>query len=81
MSKVPKRILELIKKSKYHNEIATKCDNEIRKWLRDNNILNDIMVDQLIDTTEQGQGSAEGLYMFFQNNFEIAKKEGNNEDY
>ena len=41
MSKVPKRILELIKKSKYHNAIATKCDDEIREWLKNNNALND----------------------------------------
>ena len=39
------------------------------------------MIDQLIDTTEQGQGSAEGLYEFFINNLEYAQEEGNNEDY
>ena len=81
MSKVPKRVLELIRKSKRHNEIATKCDNEIREWLCLNNVLNDTMIDQLIDTTEQGQGSAEELYQFFEDNLEYAQKEGNNKDY
>lgn len=81
MSKVPKKILELIRKSKKHNEIATKCDEEIREWLRSNNALNDTMIDQLIDITEQGQGSPEELYKFFEDNLEYAQKEGNHKDY
>ena len=38
------------------------------------------MIDQLIDTTEQGQGNAEQLYKFFEENLEYAQKEGNKYD-
>lgn len=81
MSKVPKRILELIRKCKKHNEMADKYNKEIRQWLQENNALNDGMLDQLIDITELGQGSAEELYKFFENNLEYAQEEGNNKNY
>lgn len=80
MNRVPKRILTAIERSRKYNAIATKCDEEIRQWLYNNNALNDTMVDQLIDITEQGQASAEELYKFFEENLEHAQEEGNTYD-
>lgn len=80
MNEVPKRILKAIEESKKHNTIATKYDTEIRQWLFKNNALNDITIDQLIDVTEQGQGSAEELFEFFKENLEYAQEAGNTYD-
>ena len=75
--KVPSDIKKKIKDCYKFSIKALSLNKQIRQWMIENELANDLNIDQLIDTLELGQGSPESLILFLETQAEI----GNNDDY
>jgi len=70
MSKIPKYIAESILISSKHDAIAKKHNKIIRDWIEKEGFDEDLFVDQLIDSIENGTDNGKDFIAFIENEIE-----------
>ena len=79
---IPKEIKKSIMVLAKYSAITNKLDEQIRVWFVENEINNDSVIDQYIDSVERGGNSPKSFITFLENyNKDDFDYEGNSHEY